>query len=281
MVSSLQEDESRYYVTSVIKKNNDRLKLATVSWVKEPLESWLARIESHMPAIMAAPGGDYSLPKILEGGCADNTWAATAAPPEARSRHTAVWTGSEMIIWGGQSNGGLLDTGGRYNPATDTWTFTNSSGAPTARSGHTAIWTGNEMIVRGGQEESSPIPVNTGAKYNPSTDSWTPTSTTNAPEGRSEHTAVWTVTQMIVWGGNDLFNDINTGGRYDPNSDSWTPTSITNAPDARDSHTAVWTDSEMIVWGGLSHESFQDLNTGGRYNPNTDSWTRATGENSS
>jgi len=113
----LQEDESRYYVTSVIKKNNDRLKLATVSWVKEPLESWLARIESHMPAIMAAPGGDYSLPKILEGGCADNTWAATAAPPEARSRHTAVWTGSEMIIWGGQSNGGLLDTGGRYNPA--------------------------------------------------------------------------------------------------------------------------------------------------------------------
>ena len=157
MVSSLQEDESRYYVTSVIKKNNDRLKLATVSWVKEPLESWLARIESHMPAIMAAPGGDYSLPKILEGGCADNTWAATAAPPEARSRHTAVWTGSEMIIWGGQSNGGLLDTGGRYNPATDTWTFTNSSGAPTARSGHTAIWTGNEMIVRGVRKNRVPF----------------------------------------------------------------------------------------------------------------------------
>src|SRR5437667_82298 len=124
VVSSLQEDESRYYVTSVIKKNNDRLKLATVSWVKEPLESWLARIESHMPAIMAAPGGDYSLPKILEGGCTDNTWAATAAPPEARSRHTAVWTGSEMIIWGGLSHESFqdLNTGGRYNPNTDSWT---------------------------------------------------------------------------------------------------------------------------------------------------------------
>src|SRR5438876_470989 len=49
--------------------------------------------------------------------------------------------------------------------------------------------------------------------------------------------------------------------------DTWTPTSITNAPDARAGHTAVWTGSEMIVWGG------NELNTGARYNPSTDSWT--------
>jgi N-acetylneuraminic acid mutarotase len=184
-----------------------------------------------------------------------------------------------MIIWGGQSNGGFLNTGGRYNPATDTWTFTNTSGAPTGRSGHTAVWAGTEMIVWGGQEDSSPIPVNTGGKYNPGTDSWTPTSTTNAPEGRTGHTAVSTGTQMIVWGGNNLFNDLNTGGRYDPDSDSWTATSTTNAPDARQTHTAVWTGSVMIIWGGFDDFNFVDLNTGGRYNPNTDTWTPTTTTN--
>ena len=45
--------------------------------------------------------------------------------------------------------------------------------------------------------------LNTGGRYNPSTDSWTATSTTNAPAARYDHTAVWTGSEMIVWGGYD------------------------------------------------------------------------------
>ena len=45
--------------------------------------------------------------------------------------------------------------------------------------------------------------LNTGGRYNPSTDSWTATSTTNAPSARADHTAVWTGSEMIVWGGGD------------------------------------------------------------------------------
>ena len=61
-------------------------------------------------------------------------------------------------------------------------------------------------------------------RYNPSTDSWTATSTTNAPTGRYVHTAVWieTGSEMIVWGG---IGGGNTGGRYHPDTDSWTDTS--------------------------------------------------------
>ena len=44
LLSSLQEDEERYYAVAVSNKANDHLKLATVSWLKEPLESWLARV---------------------------------------------------------------------------------------------------------------------------------------------------------------------------------------------------------------------------------------------
>ena len=48
---------------------------------------------------------NYTLPVIAgpSGGCTDDTWTATSTTnaPTARAGHTAVWTGSEMIVWGG------------------------------------------------------------------------------------------------------------------------------------------------------------------------------------
>jgi hypothetical protein len=49
VLSSLQEDDARYYATAVLKKGNDQLKVATVAWQKEPLESWAARTEMEAP----------------------------------------------------------------------------------------------------------------------------------------------------------------------------------------------------------------------------------------
>ncbi len=211
----------------------------------------------------------YKLPAIsVTNGCIDDTWTAisTTNAPAARASHTAVWTGSEMIVWGGYG-GSSLNTGGRYDPSTDSWTATSTANAPSARNGPTAVWTGNEMIVWGGDDGMS---LNTGGRYNPATNTWTPTSTTNAPTGRIFHTAVWSSSEMIVWGGwNEV--ELNTGGRYNPSTDSWTATSTTNAPAARFDHTAVWTGSEMIVWGGWNGSN--SFNTGGRYNPGTDGWT--------
>ena len=46
-----------------------------------------------------------------------------------------------------------LNTGGRYNPGTDTWTATSTTNAPAARAFHTAVWTGSEMIVWGGYDD--------------------------------------------------------------------------------------------------------------------------------
>ena len=190
---------------------------------------------------------------------ATNTWTATGtvnAPTSAG--HTAVWTGSEMIVWGGTPDGNIaLNTGARYNPIADSWTATSTTNAPSARGGHTTVWTGSEMIVWGGL-------VNTGAKYNPGTNSWTATTVTNAPTARGNHTAIWTGSEMIVWAGNDNgFSLLNTGGRYSPSANSWMPTSTTNVPTARGQPTAVWTGSEMIVWGGVIPGMY--TNTGGRY----------------
>src|SRR5439155_24078021 len=138
----------------------------------------------------------YTLPKIPEG-CIDDTWTATSTTnaPAPRAFHSAVWTGTEMIIWGGYDGTNSFNTGKKYNPSTDTWASTSTTGAPTARSIHTAVWTGSEMIVWGGFGSSGY--VNTGGRYNPITDSWTVTSTTTAPDSRASHTAVWTGSEMI------------------------------------------------------------------------------------
>ena len=107
----------------------------------------------------------------------------------------------------------------------DTWTATSLTNAPSSRAGHTAVWTGSEMIVWGGGAGGGPTYFNTGGRYNPSTDSWTATSTTNAPDARGGHTALWTGSEMIVWGGLNDSGDLNTGGRYCAAAGGPTPTS--------------------------------------------------------
>jgi N-acetylneuraminic acid mutarotase len=175
-----------------------------------------------------------------------------------------------MIVWGGDVNFDLSNTGGTYDPGTDSWLIISLTNAPAPRASHTAVWTDSEMIVWGGSDFMAPGgDTNTGGKYNPSINSWTATSTANAPDSRDSHTALWTGDEMIVWGGVQGTNTgttyFATGGKYNPEADTWTDTSTINAPGARFGHTAVWTGSEMIVWGGGSGARPGALVSGGRY----------------
>src|SRR5438876_2652548 len=133
------------------------------------------------------------------------------------------------------------------------------------------------MIVWGGNDGTTGacLCVNTGGQYDPIGNSWMATTTTGAPTGRYYHTAVWTGTRMIVWGGFDLSNPLNTGGQYDPVGDAWTATDTTasGTPTGRYRHTAVWTGTKMIVWGGTN--GFY-LNSGGQYDPIGNSWAATT-----
>jgi N-acetylneuraminic acid mutarotase len=207
------------------------------------------------------------------------TPTSTGGAPEPRHLHSVVWTGNEMIVWGGGRGyfsfygGPFLDSGDRYDPTTDSWRPVSQVGAPSARSNHTAVWTGSEMIVWGGyrQDGYEDVFLDTGARYDPVTDTWRPTSRRNAPKKRANHTAVWTGSQMIVWGG-EAISGRRSGGRYDPVTDTWLPTSLDGAPTGRANHTAVWTGKEMIVWGGALQTDWDLLQTGGRYDPATDAW---------
>jgi|GEM_PF-5976019 len=213
------------------------------------------------------------------------TWQAinTIGVPSRRYRHTAVWSGDHMIIWGGYGGEVLpssyteLSDGALYDPATDSWQLTSSVNAPVSRQLHTAVWSGGRMIVWGGSRLAGPLIhteyLNSGGAYYPATDSWSATSLVGAPDARDRHAAVWTGSEMIVWGGEipvDAYfgtmpTAVGTGGRYNLNANSWTATVVANAPIPALSSLppdAVWTGSEMFVWaGGISSS------VGGRYAP--------------
>src|SRR5439155_15847727 len=126
-----------------------------------------------MPMAATLANVAYTLPKISEGDppCIDDTWTATSTTnaPTARDGHTAGWTGSEMIVWGGLNNGTSFNSGGRYNPGTDSWTATSTTNAPDARYSHTAVWSGSQMIVWGGRDRASDF--NNGGRDHPATNS--------------------------------------------------------------------------------------------------------------
>jgi hypothetical protein len=182
---------------------------------------------------------------------ATDTWTATRlddSTPAGRLGHTAVWTGSEMIVWGGEDDAGLQTTGGRYVPASDTW---QSLAGASPRTAGTAVWTGREMIVWGGDDSADNL--NTGDRYDPAADSWSSVlADATAPSARDRHAALWDGREMIVWGGYSrvVGGPLGDGGRYDPAIDLWSAVTATGAPEPRAGHAAVWTGTDMIVWGG-------------------------------
>jgi hypothetical protein len=207
---------------------------------------------------------------------ATNIWTALPVTnaPSQRYGHTMIWDGTRIIIWGGQSTGESLNTGAMYNTATNTWTTMNTVGAPTARFNHTTVWdnASGRMIIWGGNTPITGGELSTGGLFNPVSNAWTgATNTVGAPSARIRHTAVWTGTEMIVFGGVAINEVFNTGGKYNPSTNNWTPTSISGA-NAIFGHAAVWTGTKMFVTGGRTSFGIS-IDFSGSYNPSTNLWT--------
>jgi len=186
-----------------------------------------------------------------------------------RMVQTMVWTGSEIIVFGGAPINGHL-SGGIYNPSTHSWRELPADGAPGRIGGHSAVWAGDRMIVWGGLDLGR-NQTSTGASL--ASGVWTPLPTTGAPSQRDAHTAVWTGTQMIVFGGFDTAAEPSgTGGLYDLQSNSWKGLR-TEAVPARLEHAAVWTGSEMLIFGGKAkHFGTYLYNAVSAFNPANMTW---------
>jgi N-acetylneuraminic acid mutarotase len=214
------------------------------------------------------------------GGGSVDAWrpmGTMGAPSTGRANTAYVWTGSELLIWGGDPTGGSspVSSGYRYDPVLSRWVMMSSSGAPTPRLTSTAVWTGSQMLIWGGTEVvgTTLTQLSTGGRYLPGSNAWIQMTPIGAPSGRYAHSAVWTGSEMIIWGGygtsaTDLQSD---GARYDPDLNQWSTLATSGAPSARYLHSTVWTGTDMVVWGGHG-PGLQDLDDGARYEAASRTW---------
>ncbi len=204
-------------------------------------------------------------------------WARLpAAPIAARSEYASVWTGKEMIVWGGYSGTAQYGNGAVYDPATRTWT--KMAASPLAgRDLPVTVWTGKDMLLFGGSGPSGSY--SNGAAYNPATNTWRklapiPGSLGGNLTGSGSY-AVWTGRVMLVWGFFGHGQGAHGGGSlaaatYDPATNSWAAGTVapSQAPLFGE---AVWTGKEMIVWGPSADSTGHP--EGIAYDPATEKWS--------
>jgi len=190
-----------------------------------------------------------------------------------RYNHTAVWTGTDMIVWGGYSGSYYAD-GAAYALSSNSWRTLPTPSAPTARYWHTAVWTGTEMLVWGGYGSTYPYSLNTGGAYDPSLDRWSSLPATSLT-ARHGHSAVWTGTEMIIWGGYTYFPSTYNadGAAYNPTTKTWRTIAAAPLP-GRYQHTALYANGKMIVFGGrATSSSYSGLGDAAAYDPVANTWT--------
>lgn len=188
--------------------------------------------------------GEGRTPLDVVGGGGAGVWTSLSpSPVDDRTSASVVWTGTELIVWGGEgeSEANVLNTGAAFDPSTHTWR--DLPRAPIAgRSGHAAIWTGEEMVVCcGGVDPMGPI-----AAYSPASNSWRLLQAQSELETIKYPAAVWTGERMIVAGGVAMGSH-DAALQYDPAADRWygttehSPVTIERQPDA------AWTGREVVV----------------------------------
>lgn len=216
----------------------------------------------------------WSLPKCVT----PKGWRTIALPPTAfvgRDSHTLVWTGTEMIAFGGErwTAAPALEyraDGAAYNLATDTWR-TLPDYPLGRRSGHSAVWTGTRMIVWGGSDGSAL--TNTGAAYDPGAGTWT-TIKASPLSARRFHAAAWSAAtgQMLIWGGEGTSSAFADGAAYSPATDTWT--ALPAAPiTGRSPRLGCMIGSSFAVWGGGYSA---DEKNGAFYDPVAKTWSYIT-----
>ncbi|MGI8775583.1 MAG: Kelch repeat-containing protein [Actinomycetota bacterium] len=190
-----------------------------------------------------------------------------------------MWTGDEMIVWGGWVTEGeslrsrYVRTGAAYDPDSDSWRGVTP--APiSGGSGYSAIWTGSEMILWGSPARGA---ANEGAAYDPVKDEWRRIGP-GPLSPRSGHLAVWAGDEMIVWGG--YLTEFQRerydakGATYDPATDSWRMLPRGPLPAGYDAMGA-WTGKEVLVMVspmGIEEADYPKFAHLAAFDPATDGW---------
>ncbi|HVY31133.1 MAG TPA: kelch repeat-containing protein [Polyangiaceae bacterium] len=134
---------------------------------------------------------------------ASNSWTRVNDGPSARAGAFGTWDGAYLLAWSGNGNGFKSD-GKLYEPVGDKWTNMGTSGEPSARWAPNR-YTGWSFRIKphlalfvGGSGNSF---ATDGGMYNSTTNGWTSISAWPSGASHIYGAAVWTGTELVMWGG--------------------------------------------------------------------------------
>lgn len=227
---------------------------ATETWSRMAASPWGSRTGhttvwtgAEMIVFEGAPVGQAAAisAQSIDGAAYDpvsDTWRTIAdAPVNPRTGHTALWTGEEMLIFGGSRTFAGLAPAAAYDPVGDTWRLTAASPLERDFGLVLGVWTGEEAIYWTGEGDADV------ASYDPASDIWTllPPS----PFGMRSATAVWTGEEMVVLGVPAAGEDRIGGMALDVDKQRWTV--LPSSPQAfAATYATVWTGRSVVLVGG-------------------------------
>jgi hypothetical protein len=274
-------------------------KQAAVIWTGRQLVYWGGA--SHPPVRAHADGAAFNP--------ATNRWATLPPAPEGQEHleghddGVAVWTGREVLVWGGWTipdpvaapNMATPADGVAYDPARRTWRRLPRPPLPLryVSTNQWVLWTGRELMA-GGVEAGSGGGTRAGA-YDPATNRWRMLPRSPRLTGGSGHlqarTAMWAGTRLLVWNfwsptARTANNPTAVASRpeaepegidlwaYDPAGDRWTV--LPDPPDQVRRVVAgasmVWTRREVVIASAQTAQR-RTVIRAGRYDPDRARWT--------
>jgi hypothetical protein len=239
-------------------------------------------------AILALPGcpisDDYFIEPSAGVGGASGSGGMAGKGDKGGSAGSGGTGGSGVVS--GASGGGTGGSGGVpttceepcnaprtcVSECQDGWITTSTPPggfSPREKAAYTSI--GSQIFIWGGVNESGTA-LNSGALYDPRTDTWLViASDAETPTPRSLATAVWTGSVIVVWGGLDpnSMEPLDDGAIYDPVSNAWSP--MSPGPLARSAPVGAAVYERVVFVGG--HDD-QERPLGGldEYDLGMDEW---------
>jgi N-acetylneuraminic acid mutarotase len=221
-------------------------------------------------ASVAAPlAGRAATPSATSAGVWQRMPGAPVAPDF--DRRTAVWTGTQLIVFGRVhlSRNTLLksvNVAAAYDPATRQWRKLTPPPGPAGSFGSDhAAWTGRKMLVWGGSSNLT---------YDPASDRW---GTIPASPGTAEGLVAWTGRELIGWGGGCCGDAFDDGVAYAPATGAWhrlarSPLAASQRP------VGAWTGRELIVLVSGTNPDGKPwpkrLARAAAYDPRANTWRR-------
>lgn len=176
-----------------------------------------------------------------------------AAPIAGRSDAAGVWTGSQLLVWGGGVDRVVYADGASYDPATRAWQKLPPSPL-SARADPAYAWTGRYLFVWGGQDAAGHS-LSDGALYDPAARAWhrLPSAPIDKPASAQAVAADGRVVLLTGRMGAETIEAVE----YLPDSNSWTPRFDLHLPKNHELlfFTPLAAGDRVFIWSMWSHST--------------------------